>query len=141
MPVLLLTPLRSAAACLFIVASVASHVAVGDESPKKIAPEDARSHVGTVCTVTFKVRHTKHGVNRKTYFLDSLEDFRSEKNLGVQISEATAEKLKTEKNVTSPDVHYADKTIRVAGKVFLQEGRAYIAVEKVDQIDVVDDAK
>lgn len=110
------------------------------EEPKSIKPEEARQHVDQTITTKFPVRHAKHGVHRKTYFLDSEQDFRSEKNLGVQISEAVAAKLKQEKSIGEPHLHYADKTIRVTGKVFLQEDRAYLQIEKVDQIEIVETA-
>lgn len=121
-------------------AVVLAHSAVAAE-PKVIAPENARQNVGELCTATFKVRHAKHGVNRKTYFLDSREDFKSPENLGVQIGEAMASRLKEKKSISDPHVFYADKTIRVTGKIFLQEDRAYLTIEDVEHIQLVDDAK
>ncbi len=129
------TLLSLAAACLVAAASSTSAAA----EPKTIKPDEARNHVGETCTTTFKVRHTKHGVHRKTYFLDSEENFRAEKNLGVQISEEVAAKLK-EKGVDAPHTHYADKTIRVTGPIFLQEGGVYLRIEDPDRIALVDDA-
>lgn len=129
--------IRSVAALVLVATSV---TAARSDEPKVIKVAEARNHVGAVCAVTFKVRHTKYGVNRKTYFLDSEEDFKSDKNLGVQISEAVAMTLKEKKSITDPHVYYADKTIRVVGKIFLQEDRPYLTIEKPDDIDVMDDS-
>ncbi len=125
---------------LVMAFSFGSSLAFGD-APKVIKPEEARNHVDETCSVTFKVRHTKHGVHRKTYFLDSREDFRSPENLGVQIPEELAAELKTKNGIDEPHRYYADKTIRVIGKIVLQEDRPYLTVEKSDHIAVIDDAK
>ena len=87
------------------------------------------------------VQHTKHGQNRKTYFLDSQKDFQSNLNLGVQISEELAGQLKAKKNVGEPHLYYADRTIRVAGKISLQEDRPYLRIEDVEDIRIVDPEK
>jgi hypothetical protein len=132
---------RSIIASLILLASavvLADEVVLADDAPKVIKAEEARNHVDQKCDVTFKVRRTKHGVNRKTYFLDSREDFKSPENLGIQISEEMAAELKAKKGVGEPHTHYADKTIRVTGKVFLQEDRPYIRVESVDDIREVE---
>lgn len=131
--------MRTAALIAVVFVTLADEVTTSQaDEPKVIKATEARNHVGETCSITFKVRHTKHGVNRKTYFLDSEEDFQSDKNLGVQISEAVAATLKEKKSVTDPHVYYADKTIRVVGKIFLQEDRPSLTIEKPDEIDLVD---
>jgi hypothetical protein len=131
--------MRTAALIVAVFVTFADGVTTAQaDEPKVIKATEARNHVGETCSITFKVRHTKHGVNRKTYFLDSEEDFKSDKNLGVQISETVAATLKEKKSVTDPHVYYADKTIRVVGKIFLQEDRPYLTIEKPEDIDLVD---
>lgn len=109
-----------------------------DDKPTVIKPEEARQHVGKKCEITFQVKKTKHAEKRKKYFLDSEEDFNDEKNLGIQIEEAVAGRLKDKKGVDDPAAYYKDKTIKVVGTVVLEDDRPYIKIEDPDQIDVVE---
>lgn len=109
-----------------------------DEPPRVIKPEEARKHVGKKCSVTFLVQRTKHSEKRKRWYLDSEEDFNDEKNLGIQIEESGAKLLREKKNVDDPATYYLKKSVRVVGKVFLEDERPYIRVDDPDQIDVVE---
>jgi len=112
-----------------------------DDDPEVIKAEEARKHVGKKVSVTFKVKAAKHSEKRNKYYLDSEEDFRDEKNLGIQIPDSVAAKLKQSKNIVDPAEFYKGKEIRVIGKVFLEEERPYILIEEPEQIDVVETDK
>lgn len=107
------------------------------EKPLKIESKEARQHAGKLCAVTFKVQKTKHSTKRKTYYLDSTTDFNLPENLGIKISEDVAAKLRQESSIEDPVTAYKDKTIRVVGKVILEEERTYIVIEKPEQIEIL----
>ena len=70
------------------------------------------------------------------FFLDSEEDHRDPKNLGVVVTTAGAAKF-NEANIDNPAAHFKGKSIRVQGTVILKENRPYIEVDKPGQIEVV----
>ncbi len=118
---------------LFLGCAVAG---VADEAPPRIKPEEARQFVDMKVEVVFEVKHAKHSEKRKTVFLDSEEDFRSVKNLGVAIIEKGLADLKTKKSIGHPEEYFANKKIHVTGTVVIREENAYIEVDTADQIDL-----
>ena len=74
---------------------------------------------------------------RKTYFLDSEEDFRDEKNFCVVISYDHADKFR-DAGIDDPAAHYKDKTIRVTGKVIEEDDQIRIRVEDPKKIEVAE---
>ncbi len=111
----------------------------GDDDKKKktvIAATEARNHVGEECTATMTVKSSKNAAPRRTYFLDSEEDFRDEKNLAVIISYDHADKFR-EAGIADPAEYYQGKTIEVTGKVIAEEEQIRIHVEDPKQIKVV----
>lgn len=111
-------------------------VCTADDAPPRIKPEEARKFVDQKVEVIFEVKHAKHSEKRKTVFLDSEDDFRSSRNLGVAIIEKGLADLKTKKSIGKPEEYYANKKIRVTGTVVIREENAYIDVDTAEQIDL-----
>jgi hypothetical protein len=137
-------PPRISVALLFAVASVALAGAgprrgADDARPKeKIIPAaEIRNHVGTECTAEMTVKASKNAVPRRTYFLDSEEDFHDEKNLAIVISYDHIAKFQ-EAGIDDPAEHYKGKTIRVTGKVIEEDDQVRIRVEDPKQIKPVE---
>ena len=105
-----------------------------DDAPPRIKPEEARKFVDQKVEVVFEVKHAKHSEKRKTVFLDSEEDFRSSRNLGVSITERGLADLKTKKSIGKPEEYFANKKVRVIGTVVIREENAYIDVDTAEQI-------
>ncbi len=87
----------------FVIATPAAEAfqAAGDEEKKaeKVLPAaEARNHVGKDCTFEMKVKASKNAAKRKTYFLDSEEDFHDANNLSVVISYDHADKFQRGRN-------------------------------------------
>ena len=111
-------------------------VGVADDAPQRIKPDEARKFVDKKVEVVFEVKHAKHSEKRKTVFLDSEEDFRSSRNIGISIVEKGLADLKMKKSIGKPEEYYANKKIRVTGTVVIREENAYIDVDAADQIDL-----
>jgi hypothetical protein len=106
--------------------------------PEKVIPAaQVREHIGKECTALMTVKSSKNAVPRKTYFLDSEEDFRDEKNLAVLISYEHADKFR-EAGIDDPAEYYRDKTIQVTGKVIEEDDQVRIRVEDPKQIKLVE---
>jgi uncharacterized protein (TIGR03067 family) len=107
------------------------------EDARAIGPAEAAKRVNERVTVEMLVKATKDRLERRgEIYLDSEEDFRDEKNLGVVITRAGAAKLK-QAGVADPAAHFKGKTIRVQGTVARKEGRPRIEVDDPAQIRVV----
>ena len=108
------------------------------KKPGKVIPAaEAKNHVGQECTAEMKVKASKDAAKRRTYFLDSEEDFHDEKNLSVVISYDHSEKFR-EAGIDNPVEHYKDKTIRVTGKVIEEDDQIRMRVEDPKKIEVVE---
>lgn len=122
--------------CLLCFAGV---VLAADAKPPRIKPEEARAHAGKKVEVVFEVRGSKNSVKRKTVYLDSESDFRSETNLGIAISERGVSELKEKRGVDAPAEFYRGKTIQVVGEVVIEEQRPYIKVDDAEQLNLSDE--
>jgi uncharacterized protein (DUF58 family) len=138
------SPQRISVALLFALALTALAGAVpflGADDAKtkeKIIPAaEIRSHVGKECTAEMTVKASKNAVPRRTYFLDSEEDFHDEKNLAVVISYDHAAKFQ-EAGIDDPAEYYKGKTIRVTGKVIEEDDQVRIRVDDPKQIKLVE---
>ena len=108
------------------------------KSTEKIIPAaELRSHVGKECTAEMTVKASKNAVPRRTYYLNSEEDFHDEKNLAIVISYDHAVKFQ-EAGVADPADYYKGKTIRVTGKVIEEDDQVRIRVEDPKQIKLVE---
>jgi hypothetical protein len=111
-----------------------------DDGPKVIPASEARQHVGERRTVEMTVKSSHFGSHKKTYFLDSEDDYHDEKNLAVVISLDEAEKFKRV-GVNNPAEYYRGKTIRVTGKVIEEDDQVRIRVTDPTQVKLVAAAK
>jgi hypothetical protein len=111
------------------------------EAPKQdkpLSPAEAIKRVNEKVVVEMLVKATKNRLEkRKEIYLDSEEDFRDPKNLGIVINVAGAAKFK-EAGIDDPAVHFKGKTIRVTGKVTKEDERPRIVVEDPKQITIVE---
>lgn len=124
---------------VFLAAAVPLSLPADDEKPLRIQAHEARQHEGKLVEVLFEVKAAKFSMKRKTVFLDSETNFMDERNLGVAIVEAGLADLSAQKGIGTPADHFRAKRIRVTGKVVIEEMRAYIKVEKANQIDLAKD--
>ncbi|MCS6976719.1 MAG: hypothetical protein NZM31_06865 [Gemmatales bacterium] len=110
-------------------------VAAAEEKP--ISVEEAGKKVGQEVTVEMQVKsvgETRSG--NKLFFLNSEENFRSDKNFTIVIDGKLQEKF-AKAGVADPKTFYHRKTIRVTGKVTLYQNKPQIRVEGPEQIEVV----
>jgi DNA/RNA endonuclease YhcR with UshA esterase domain len=138
------SPRRISIALLFALAITAlagavPFLGVDDTKTKEkfIPAAEIRSHVGKECTAEMTVKASKNAVPRRTYFLDSEEDFHDEKNLAVVISYDHAAKFQ-EAGIDDPAEYYKGKTIRVTGKVIEEDDQVRIRVDDPKQIKLVE---
>jgi DNA/RNA endonuclease YhcR with UshA esterase domain len=102
-----------------------------------IPAAEVRKHIGKECTAEMTVRSSKNAVPRKTYYLDSEDDFHDEKNLAVVISYDHAAKFQ-EAGIDDPAEYYKGKIIRVTGKVIEEDDQVRIRVDDPKQIKLVE---
>jgi DNA/RNA endonuclease YhcR with UshA esterase domain len=125
-------------ATLFAVVAFAV-VAVADEKDTKpITPADAAKMVDKKVTVEMEVKSV--GKAEGVYFLNSEEDFKSEKNFTIFINQEGTKKFK-EAKVEDMMAHFKGKTVRVTGTVQLYKEKPEIVVEDPKQIEVVEKKK
>ena len=108
-----------------------------DDPPKTYPAPEARNHANETCTIEMTVRASKNASKRKTYFLNSEEDFRDAKNFAVVISYDDAKKF-AKAGIDDPADFYRSKTIRVTGKVISEDEETRIRVEDPKQITLVE---
>src|ERR1700751_208809 len=108
------------------------------EDAKPLTPVEAITKVNEKVTVEMRVKATKNRLEKRgEIYLDSEEDFRDKKNLGIVVTKTGAAKFK-EGGVGDPAVHFKGKTIRVTGTVILKEKRPRIEVDDPKQIQIVE---
>jgi hypothetical protein len=124
---------------LFVSGLVVIQAAAGDAKP--LTPVEAIKRVNEKVTVQMLVKATKNTLEKRgEIYLDSEEDFRDEKNLGVVVTKTGAAKFK-EAGVDDPAVHFKDKIIQVKGTVIIKEDRPRIEVDDPKQIQIVEKEK
>lgn len=119
-------------AALFAVVSAAGVVLAQDAAP--LAPADAAKKVDQKVTVELTVKSTG---GKTAVYLNSEEDFKSDKNFTVFVPAKAVEKFRAAK-VDDVGKHFLNKTVRVTGTVSLFKDRPQIKVEGPDQIKVVE---
>jgi hypothetical protein len=119
----------------FVGGLIVLQAAGADDKP--LTPAEAIKKVNEKVTVQMEVKAAKDRLEKRgEIYLDSEEDFRDPKNLGVVVTRAGAAKLK-EAGIADPAEHFRGKTIRVTGTVILREKRPRIEVHDAKQIKVV----
>jgi hypothetical protein len=125
---------------LFLLAFTVCCVVVGNalaEDNKPLTPVEAIKKVNEKVLVEMQVKATKNRLEKRgEIYIDSEEDFRDPKNLGIVVTKTGAAKFK-EAGVDDPAVHFKDKTIRVTGTVIIKEERPRIEVDDPKQIQIV----
>jgi hypothetical protein len=109
-----------------------------EDKPKAMTPEEAAKKIGEKCIVEMVVKSV--GKGNGTYYLNAKEDFRDKENFSIYIKKEVAEKF-AEAKIEDPVKHYKDKKIRVKGEIVLYKEKPEIILEKLDQIEFVDEEK
>ena len=105
-----------------------------DKAPQPITPAEAAKLVGKEVTVEMEVKSA--GKSKGVFFLNSEDDFRSDKNFTGFISEEGAKKFQGAK-IDDPAAHFKGKTVRITGTVKLYRDKPEIVVEDPQQVEVV----
>ncbi|MFO0797887.1 MAG: hypothetical protein U0804_10435 [Gemmataceae bacterium] len=121
----------------FVFPAVVALVSAGfvlaqDAAP--LTPADAAKKVDQKVTVEFLVKSTG---GKTAVYLNSEEDFKSDKNFTVFLPAKAVEKFKAAK-VDDPAAHFKGKTVRVTGTVTLFKEKPQIKVDGPDQVKVVE---
>lgn len=107
------------------------------DEDKALTVEEASKKVAQTVTVELVVQSTgETRSGNKLLFLNSEKDFRSPKNFTIVIDGKLLDKF-AKADVADPKNFYANKTIRVTGKVSLYQNKPQIRVEGPEQIKVV----
>jgi DNA/RNA endonuclease YhcR with UshA esterase domain len=110
-----------------------------EEPAKPLTPAEAAKKVNETVTLQMEVKSastTKTGVS----YLNSEDDFKSEKNFTIFIDKGVAAKFK-EAKIEDPAAHFKGKLIEVKGKVTLFKDRAQIKLDGPDAIKIVEKKK
>jgi hypothetical protein len=109
------------------------------KEPVPITPAEAIQQIGKpTVLVEMTVKKAKDRLEKRgIVYLDSEDDFKDPKNLGVAISAEAAAKFK-EKGITDLEGHFRGKTIRVRGCVMRFEDRPYLPVHDPEQIQIIE---
>lgn len=102
-----------------------------------LSPVEALKRVNEPVTVEMLIRRTKSCTCSSQFFLDSEDNKRDPKNLGLIVTAAGAARFK-QAGIDDPAEHFQGKTLRVRGVVVLKEGRPYIEVDDLGQIEIVE---
>jgi hypothetical protein len=131
-------PAKSRLAAWFAALLTCSVGIAGDE-PNPVTPLEAIQQIGKPkVVVEMVVKKSKDRLEKRgVIYLDSEDDFKDEKNLGVAISAEAAEKFK-EKGIADLAAHFLKKKIHVRGCVMRFEERPYLPVHDPSQITIVE---
>jgi DNA/RNA endonuclease YhcR with UshA esterase domain len=128
--------MRSAFA--FSLALAATAVLLAAEDPRPLTPAEAIKRVNEKVTVQMEVKAAKNRLEKRgEIYLDSEEDFRDKKNLGVVVTRAGAAGFK-KAGIDDPAEHFKGRTIRVTGTVILKDERPRIEVDDPRQVRAVE---
>ncbi len=127
---------RAGSLLLFLLALAC--FARGDDKTEAVIPAtEAKSHVGKQATVEMTIRASKNAAPRRTYYLDSEEDFHNVDNVAVIISYDHAEAFQ-KAGIDDPAEHYRGKKLRVTGKIIAEDDQTRIHVTDPRQITIVE---
>jgi micrococcal nuclease len=122
-------------ALLLALVMVAPAAAADGKEVKPVTPADAAKMVDKKATVEMEVKSV--GKSGGVFFLNSEEDYKSDKNFTIFISRDGAKKFK-EAKVDDPTAQYKGKTVRVTGTVVLYKEKPEIVVDDPKQIEAVE---
>jgi DNA/RNA endonuclease YhcR with UshA esterase domain len=109
-----------------------------DKDAKPVSPAEAAKMLDKKITIEMEVKSA--GKGKGVFFLNSEEDFKSDKNFTIFINEDVVKKFKDAK-IDDPAAEYKGKTIRVTGTVKLYKEKPEIVIDDPKQIEVVDKKK
>jgi hypothetical protein len=101
-----------------------------------LSPQEAANRVNEQVTVQMLVQAAKNCQRCSLMFLDSEEDHHDPKNFAVAVTERGKSKFR-EAQIADPAGHFKGKTIRVTGKVIVNDNQPQIEVDDPGQIEVV----
>jgi len=101
-----------------------------------LSPQEAANRVNEQVTVQMLVQAAKNCQRCSLMFLDSEEDHHDPKNFAVAVTEIGKAKFR-EARIADPAGHFKGKTIRVTGKVIVNDNQPQIEVDDPGQIEVV----
>ena len=101
-----------------------------------LSAEEVINRVNEFVSVEMVVQRTKCCTGSCQVFLDSEQNHRDPKNLGVVVTESSRAKF-SEAGIDDPTAHFNGKTIRVRGVVIRKEKGPYIEVSDPSQIELV----
>jgi DNA/RNA endonuclease YhcR with UshA esterase domain len=116
---------------LFLVVTAAC---CEDKPVKPISPAEAAEKLNEKVTVEMLVKSTG---GKTAHFLNSEEDYKSDKNFTVFIPDSSVEKFKKAK-IDDPKDYYKGKTVQVTGTVTLYREKPQIKIDEPDQIKVIE---
>jgi predicted aspartyl protease len=115
--------------------SVVTHKFADDIKP--LTPAEAIKKVNEEVVVEMLVKATKNRLEKRgEIYLDSEENFRDPRNVGVVVTRTGAKKFK-DRAIDDPALHFKGKTIQVKGTVVMKDQRPRIEVDEPDQIQLI----
>jgi DNA/RNA endonuclease YhcR with UshA esterase domain len=120
----------------FLFVGLIALPAVAADEPGPLGPVEARKQVGKEITVKMEVKTAKDRLEKRgEIYLDTEEDFKSEKNFTVVITKKGATSLK-DAGITDPADHFNGKTITAKGTVKEVDGVPRIEIDDAKQITI-----
>ena len=119
-----------------VAASLPAQDAPAAQKAEIIPAEKARDHVDKTITTEFTVKSYKNAESSKRYYLDSEADYKAENNLAVIITYDSAAAFE-KAGIKDIIAHFADKKVRVTGKVLHESDQTRIYVTEPKQIELV----
>jgi DNA/RNA endonuclease YhcR with UshA esterase domain len=120
------------------LATIAPALVADDKDAKPVTPAEASKLLDKKVIVEMEVKSA--GKGRGVFFLNSEEDYKSEKNFTIFINEDVTKKFKDAK-IDDPGAEYKGKIIRVTGTVKLYREKPEIIIDDPKQIEVVEKKK
>jgi DNA/RNA endonuclease YhcR with UshA esterase domain len=105
-----------------------------DTAPKPITPAEAAKQLDKKVTVEMVVKSA--GKGKGVFFLNSEEDYKSDKNFTGFISKDGAQKFQ-EAKIDDPAAHFKGKTVRITVTVKLYRDKPEIVVDDPKQVEIV----
>ena len=120
-------------AILFLVFTIS--VARAEDPAKPITTAEAAKKIDEQVVLQMAVQSSS--LRDGVCFLNSKSDHRDADNFTIFIGRSVTTKFK-ETKIEDPAAHFKGKTVRVKGKVTRHRDKPQIALEKPDQIEVVE---
>lgn len=118
-----------------LVAACWLSLAGAEDQPKPLTPAEAAKQVDKEVTLQMEVKSAT--LRGEVCFLNSEENFKSEKNFTLFIDKDALAKFKAAK-IEDPAEHFKGKTVQVKGKVILYRDRPEIKLSGPDAIKIVE---